>query len=100
MIIKDLSTSEETSESQAEQLSESETQVEEISSTESVEESEVASDEDFLLIIRHQVNQRAYQSQKKAKSLWITNFADVMADYYAKKAQVAAAAEKGETVYF
>ncbi|MFR6420475.1 MAG: hypothetical protein ACLUOJ_05015 [Streptococcus salivarius] len=26
------------------------------------------------------------------------HFADVMADYYAKKAQVAAAAEKGETV--
>ena len=28
------------------------------------------------------------------------HFADVMADYYAKKAQVAAAAEKGETVTF
>ena len=29
-----------------------------------------------------------------------SHFADVMADYYAKKAQVAAAAEKGETVTF
>ena len=70
-----------TSESQAEQLSESETQVEEISSTESVEESEsTVSEESEVTVDNH--------------------FADVMADYYAKKAQVAAAAEKGETVTF
>ena len=77
---QDLSTSEGTSESQAEQLSESETQVEEILSTESVEESESTVIEEvkqglmktFLLMIRRQVKQRAYQSQKKAKSLWIT----------------------------
>ena len=70
-----------TSESQAEQLSESETQVEEISSTESVEESEsTVTEESEVTVDNH--------------------FADVMADYYAKKAQVAAAAEKGETVTF
>ena len=70
-----------TSESQAEQLSESETQVEEISSTESVEESDsTVTEESEVTVDNH--------------------FADVMADYYAKKAQVAAAAEKGETVTF
>ena len=70
-----------TSESQAEQLSESETQVEEISSTESVEESESTVTEECEVTVDN-------------------HFADVMADYYAKKAQVAAAAEKGETVTF
>lgn len=70
-----------TSESQAEQLSESETQVEKISSTASVEESEsTVTEESEVTVDNH--------------------FADVMADYYAKKAQVAAAAEKGETVTF
>ena len=78
---QDLSTSEGISESQAEQLSESETQVEEFSSTESVEESEsTVTEESEVTVDNH--------------------FADVMADYYAKKAQVAAAAEKGETVTF
>ena len=78
---QDLSTSEGTSQSQTEQLSESETQVEEISSTESVEESEsTVTEESEVTVDNH--------------------FADVMADYYAKKAQVAAAAEKGETVTF
>ena len=78
---QDLSTSEGTSERQAEQLSESVTQVEEISSTESVEESEsTVTEESEVTVDNH--------------------FADVMADYYAKKAQVAAAAEKGETVTF
>lgn len=73
-----------TSESQAEQLSESETQVEEISSTESVEESEAQG-----------------VSESEESQVTVDNhFADVMADYYAKKAQVAAAAEKGETVTF
>ena len=78
---QDLSTSEGTSDSQAEQLSESETQVEEISSTESVEESESTVTEESQVTVDN-------------------HFADVMADYYAKKAQVAAAAEKGETVTF
>ena len=97
---QDLSTSEEPSESQTEQLSESETQVEEISSTESVEESEVASDED------HSVDNQASseeegESESEERQVAVDNhFADVMADYYAKKAQVAAAAEKGETVTF
>lgn len=78
---QDLSTSEGTSESQTEQLSESEAQVEEISSTESVEESESTVTEESQVAVDN-------------------HFADVMADYYAKKAQVAAAAEKGETVTF
>ena len=97
---QDLSSSEGTSQSQTEQLSESETQVEEISSTESVEESEVASDED------HSVDNQASSesegvSESEERQVAVDNhFADVMADYYAKKAQVAAAAEKGETVTF
>ena len=105
---QDLSTSEGTSESQAEQLSESENQVEEISSTESVEESEstvteeseVASDEDRS--VDDQVSSEAEGvSESEESQVAVDNhFADVMADYYAKKAQVAAAAEKGETVTF
>ena len=105
---QDLSTSEGISESQAEQLSESETQVEEFSSTESVEESEstvteeseVASDED--LSVDDQVSSEAEGvSESEESQVAVDNhFADVMADYYAKKAQVAAAAEKGETVTF
>ena len=105
---QDLSTSEGTSESQTEQLSESETQVEEISSTESVEESEstvteeseVASDED--LSVDNQASSEAEGvSESEESQVTVDNhFADVMADYYAKKAQVAAAAEKGETVTF
>ncbi|WP_410534576.1 signal recognition particle-docking protein FtsY [Streptococcus salivarius] len=105
---QDLSTSEGTSESQTEQLSESETQVEEISSTESVEESEstvteeseAASDED--LSVDNQASSEAEGvSESEESQVTVDNhFADVMADYYAKKAQVAAAAEKGETVTF
>lgn len=105
---QDLSTSEGTSQSQTEQLSESETQVEEISSTESVEESEstvteeseVASDE--ALSVDDQASSEAEGVSKSEESqVAVDNhFADVMADYYAKKAQVAAAAEKGETVTF
>lgn len=97
-----------TSESQTEQLSESETQVEEISSTESVEESEstvteeseVASDE--ALYVDDQASSEAEgESESEESQIAVDNhFADVMADYYAKKAQVAAAAEKGETVTF
>ena len=89
---QDLSTSEGTSQSQTEQLSESETQVEEILSTESVEESESTVTEE---------SEAEGVSESEESQVAVDNhFADVMADYYAKKAQVAAAAEKGETVTF
>ena len=106
---QDLSTSEETSESQAEQLSESETQVEEISSTESVEASdstvtegsEVASSDEDLSVDNQASSESEGVSESEESQVAVDNhFADVMADYYAKKAQVAAAAEKGETVTF
>ena len=105
---QDLSTSEETSESQAEQLSESETQVEEILSTESVEESEstvteeseVASDEDLSVDDQASSEAEGVSESEESQVAVDNHFADVMADYYAKKAQVAAAAEKGETVTF
>ena len=105
---QDLSTSEETSESQAEQLSESVTQVEEISSTESVEESEstvteeseVASDEDLSVDNQASSEAEGVSESEESQVAVDNHFADVMADYYAKKAQVAAAAEKGETVTF
>lgn len=81
-----------TSESQAEQLSESETQVEKISSTASIEESESTVTEE---------SEAEGVSESEESQVTVDNhFADVMADYYAKKAQVAAAAEKGETVTF
>ena len=97
---QDLSTSEGPSESQAEQLSESETQVEEISSTESVEESEVASDEDLSVDNQASSEAEGVSESEESQVAVDNHFADVMADYYAKKAQVAAAAEKGETVTF
>lgn len=97
---QDLSTSEETSQSQTEQLSESETQVEEISSTESVEESEVASDEDLSVDNQASSEAEGVSESEESQVAVDNHFADVMADYYAKKAQVAAAAEKGETVTF
>ena len=105
---QDLSTSEGTSQSQAEQLSESETQVEEISSTESVEESEstvteeseVASDEDLSVDDQASSEAEGVSKSEESQVAVDNHFADVMADYYAKKAQVAAAAEKGETVTF
>ena len=106
---QDLSTSEETSESQTEQLSESETQVEEISSTESAEESEstvteeseVASSDEDLSVDNQASSEAEGVSESEESQVAVDNhFADVMADYYAKKAQVAAAAEKGETVTF
>ena len=105
---QDLSTSEGISESQTEQLSESETQVEESLSTESVEssdstvteESEAVSDED-LSVDNQASNEAEGVSESEESQVAVDNhFADVMADYYAKKAQVAAAAEKGETVTF
>ena len=105
---QDLSTSEGTSQSQTEQLSESETQVEEISSTESVEESEstvteeseVASDEDLSVDDQASSEAEGVSKSEESQVAVDNHFADVMADYYAKKAQVAAAAEKGETVTF
>ena len=106
---QDLSTSEETSESHTEQLSESETQVEKISSTESVESSdstvtegsEVASSDEDLSVDNQASSEAEGVSESEESQVAVDNhFADVMADYYAKKAQVAAAAEKGETVTF
>lgn len=105
---QDLSTSEGISESQTEQLSESETQVEEISSTESVESSdstvtegsEVASDEDLSVDNQASSEAEGVSESEESQVAVDNHFADVMADYYAKKAQVAAAAEKGETVTF
>ena len=97
-----------TSESQAEQLSESETQVEEILSTESVEasdstvteESEAGSDEDLSVDDQASSEEEGESESEESQVAVDNHFADVMADYYAKKAQVAAAAEKGETVTF
>ena len=105
---QDLSTSEGISDSQTEQLSESETQVEEISSTESAEESEstvteeseVASDEDLSVDDQASSEAEGVSESEESQVAVDNHFADVMADYYAKKAQVAAAAEKGETVTF
>lgn len=105
---QDLSTSEGPSESQTEQLSESETQVEEISSTESVEESEstvteeseAGSDEDLSVDNQASSEAEGVSESEESQVAVDNHFADVMADYYAKKAQVAAAAEKGETVTF
>lgn len=105
---QDLSTSEGTSESQTEQLSESETKVEEISSTESVEESEstvieeseAGSDEDLSVDTQASSEAEGVSESEESQVAVDNHFADVMADYYAKKAQVAAAAEKGETVTF
>ena len=97
-----------TSESQAEQLSESETQVEKISSTASVEESEstvteeseVGADEDLSVDNQASSEAEGVSVTEESQVAVDNHFADVMADYYAKKAQVAAAAEKGETVTF
>ena len=97
-----------TSESQTEQLSESETQVEELSSTESVEESEstvteeseAASDEKLSVDDQASSEAEGVSESEESQVAVDNHFADVMADYYAKKAQVAAAAEKGETVTF
>ena len=105
---QDLSTSEGISESQTEQLSESETQVEEISSTESVESSdstvtegsEAVSDEDLSVDDQASSEAEGVSESEESQVAVDNHFADVMADYYAKKAQVAAAAEKGETVTF
>ena len=105
---QDLSASEGISESQTEQLSESETQVEEISSTESVEASdstvtegsEAVSEEDLSVDNQASSESEGVSESEESQVAVDNHFADVMADYYAKKAQVAAAAEKGETVTF
>ena len=105
---QDLSASEGISESQTEQLSESETQVEEISSTESLEssdstvteESEAVSEEDLSVDNQASSEAEGVSESEESQVAVDNHFADVMADYYAKKAQVAAAAEKGETVTF
>ena len=106
---QDLSTSEFTSENQTEQFSETDTQVEEDLSTESVEASdstvtegsEVASSDEDLSVDNQASSEAEGVSESEESQVAVDNhFADVMADYYAKKAQVAAAAEKGETVTF
>lgn len=105
---QDLSASEGISESQTEQLSESETQLEEISSTESVEASdstvtegsEAVSEEDLSVDNQASSEAEGVSESEESQVAVDNHFADVMADYYAKKAQVAAAAEKGETVTF
>ena len=106
---QDLSTSEGISESQTEQLSESETQVEELSSTESLESSDstvtegsvvASSDEDISVDNQASSEAEGVSESEESQVVVDNHFADVMADYYAKKAQVAAAAEKGETVTF
>ena len=89
---QDLSSSELTTGNQAGQFSKTDTQVEEDLSTESVEESESTVTEE---------SEAEGVSESEESQVTVDNhFADVMADYYAKKAQVAAAAEKGETVTF
>ena len=99
---QDLSSSELTTGNQAGQFSKTDTQVEEDLSTESVvtDESEEALTEELSVD-----NQPSSESEIASESVDSqapvdSHFADVMSDYYAKKAQVAAAAEKGETVTF
>ncbi|MEK4984441.1 signal recognition particle-docking protein FtsY [Streptococcus sp. FSL L8-0526] len=99
---QDLSSSELTTGNQAEPFSKTDTQVEKDLSTESVvtDESEEALTEELSVD-----NQPSSESEIASESVdrqatVDSHFADVMADYYAKKAQVAAAAEKGETVTF
>ena len=97
---QDLSTSEGISESHTEQLSESETHVESSDST-VTEGSEVASSDEDLSVDNQASSEAEGVSESEESQVAVDNhFADVMADYYAKKAQVAAAAEKGETVTF
>ena len=108
---QDLSTSESASESQTDQVSQSENPEEALSTvsvdevadavdmnSEEVSEEETVEDfsEDSIASSESEVGQEPGESQAAVDN----HFADVMADYYAKKAQVAAAAEKGETVTF
>ena len=105
---QDLSTSESTNENQTAQFSEADTQVEEDLSTKSVEEAASAVTDESEEVPAEEIsvgNQVSSESDVASESVDSqvavdNHFADVMADYYAKKAQVAAAAEKGETVTF
>ena len=105
---QDLSTSDLTNENQTGQFSETDTQVEEDLSTESVEETASAVTDESEEVPAEELsvdNQDSSESEVASESVDSqvavdNHFADVMADYYAKKAQVAAAAEKGETVTF
>ena len=97
----DLSTSELASESQTEQVSQSENP-EEALSTESVvtDESEEALTEELSVDNQPSSESEIASESVDSQAIVDSHFADVMADYYVKKAQVAAAAEKGETVTF
>lgn len=99
---QDLSSSELTTGNQAGQFSKTDTQVEEDLSTESVvtDESEEALTEELSVDNQPSSESEIASESVDSQAIVDSHFADVMADYYAKKAQVAAAAEKGETVTF
>ncbi|MFR4844688.1 MAG: signal recognition particle receptor subunit alpha [Streptococcus sp.] len=99
---QDLSSSELTTGNQAGQFSKTDTQVEEDLSTESVvtDESEEALTEELSVDNQPSSESEIASESVDSQATVDSHCADVMADYYAKKAQVAAAAEKGETVTF
>ncbi|MCE2170160.1 signal recognition particle-docking protein FtsY [Streptococcus thermophilus] len=99
---QDLSSSELTTGNQAGQFSKTDTQVEEDLPTESVvtDESEEALTEELSVDNQPSSESEIASGSVDSQATVDSHFADVMADYYAKKAQVAAAAEKGETVTF
>ena len=99
---QDLSSSELTTGNQAGQFSKTDTQVEEDLSTESVvtDESEEALTEELSVDNQPSSESEIASESVDSQATVDRHFADVMADYYAKKAQVAAAAEKGEIVTF
>ena len=99
---QDLSSSELTTGNQAGQFSKTDTQVEEDLSTEYVvtDESEEALTEELSVDNQPSSESEISSESVDSQATVDSHFADVMADYYAKKAQVAAAAEKGETVTF
>lgn len=99
---QDLSSSELTTGNQAGQFSKTDTQVEEDLSTESVvtDESEEALTEELSVDNQPSSESEIASESVDSQAIVDSHFADVMADYYVKKAQVAAAAEKGETVTF
>lgn len=99
---QDLSSSELTTGNQAGRFSKTDTQAEEVLSTESVvtDESEEALTEELSVDTQPSSESEIASESVDSQATVNSHFADVMADYYAKKAQVAAAAEKGETVTF
>ena len=99
---QDLSSSELSTGNQAGQFSKTDTQVEEDLSTESVvtDESEEALTEELSVDNQPSSESEIASESVDSQAIVDSHFADVMADYYVKKAQVAAAAEKGETVTF